>query len=161
MKFWLLPLTGGVCLQGEDEIASIGFCLEVTMGGMKAMTATSGPGISLYSEQISFAIGGEISLVIIDVQRLGPSRGRPPGELTGDIQFLRWSNSGGLPIIVQAPVDAADCYTLSVQAFNLSERFRFPVFLAPNKETAMTRETDPGYGAVSRVFFCGYLGCLS
>jgi 2-oxoglutarate/2-oxoacid ferredoxin oxidoreductase subunit alpha len=56
----LLPPLGGICLQGEDEIASIGFCIGASMAGMKAMTATSGPGISLYSEQISFAIGGEI-----------------------------------------------------------------------------------------------------
>ena len=57
----LLPPQGGVCFQGEDEIASIGFCLGASMSGMKAMTATSGPGISLYSEQISFAIGCEIT----------------------------------------------------------------------------------------------------
>jgi len=60
----MLPPRGGICLQGEDEIASIGFCLGASMAGLKAMTATSGPGISLYSEQISFAIGGEIPLVI-------------------------------------------------------------------------------------------------
>ena len=71
----LLPPKGGVCLQGEDEIASIGFCLGASMSGMKTMTATSGPGISLYSEQISFAIGSEIPIVIVDVQRLGPSTG--------------------------------------------------------------------------------------
>lgn len=64
----MLPPIGGICLQGEDEIASIGFCIGASMAGMKVMTATSGPGISLYSEQISFAIGGEIPLVIVDVQ---------------------------------------------------------------------------------------------
>ena len=137
----MLPPKGGVCLQGEDEIASIGFCLGASMAGLKAMTATSGPGISLYSEQISFAIGGEIPLVIVDVQRLGPSTGSATKGADGDIQFLRWSNSGGLPVIVLAPVDVADCYTLTVHAFNLSERFRCPVFLASNKETAMTRES--------------------
>ncbi len=66
----LLPPRGGIVLQGEDEIASIGFCLGASMAGLKAMTATSGPGLSLYSEHISFAIGSEIPLVIVDVQRL-------------------------------------------------------------------------------------------
>ena len=137
----LLPAYGGICLQGEDEIASIGFCLGASMAGFKALTATSGPGISLYSEQISFAIGGEIPLVIVDVQRLGPSTGSATKGADGDIQFLRWGNSGGLPVIVLAPVDVRDCYTLTLQAFNLSEQFRCPVFIASNKEIAMTRES--------------------
>ncbi len=147
----LLPPAGGVCMQGEDEIASIGFCLGASMAGMKAMTATSGPGISLYSEQISFAIGGEIPLVIVDVQRLGPSTGSATKGADGDIQFLRWGNSGGMPVIVLAPVDARDCFLLTIQAFNLAERYRCPVFIASNKEIGMTRESinldalaDPG-----------------
>ena len=137
----LLPPAGGVCMQGEDEIASIGFCLGASMAGMKAMTATSGPGISLYSEQISFAIGSEIPLVIVDVQRLGPSTGSATKGADGDIQFLQWSNSGGLPVIVLAPVDVRDCYVLTLQAFNLAETYRCPVFIAANKEISMTRET--------------------
>ncbi|MGB3224622.1 MAG: 2-oxoacid:acceptor oxidoreductase subunit alpha [Desulforhopalus sp.] len=137
----LLPPAGGVCMQGEDEIASIGFCLGASMGGIKAMTATSGPGISLYSEQISFAIGGEIPLVIVDVQRLGPSTGSATKGADGDIQFLRWGNSGGLPVIVLAPMDVQDCYLLTMHAFNLAEQYRCPVFIASNKEIAMTRES--------------------
>jgi len=137
----LLPPRGGICLQGEDEIASIGFCLGASMAGMKAMTATSGPGISLYSEQISFAIGSEIPLVIVDVQRLGPSTGSATKGADGDVQFLRWGNSGGLPVIVLAPVDVRDCYVLTAHAFNLAETCRCPVFIAANKEVSMTRET--------------------
>lgn len=137
----LLPPVGGICMQGEDEIASIGFCLGASMAGLKAMTATSGPGISLYSEQLSFAIGGEIPLVVVDVQRLGPSTGSATKGADGDIQFLRWGNSGGLPVIVLAPVDARDCFLLTIHAFNLAERFRCPVFLASNKEIGMTRES--------------------
>jgi 2-oxoglutarate ferredoxin oxidoreductase subunit alpha len=137
----LLPPKGGVCLQGEDEIASIGFCLGAAMAGMKAMTATSGPGISLYSEQISFAIGSEIPIVIVDVQRLGPSTGSATKGADGDIQFLQWGNSGGLPVIVLAPTDVKDCYELTVWAFNLAEQYRCPVFIAANKEVSMTRET--------------------
>jgi len=140
----LLPPAGGICLQGEDEIASIGFCLGAAMAGLKTMTATSGPGISLYSEQISFAIGSEIPIVIVDVQRLGPSTGSATKGADGDIQFLQWGNSGGLPVIVLAPVDVKDCYVLTMQAFNLAEQYRCPVFVAANKEISMTRETfDP------------------
>ena len=105
------------------------------------MTATSGPGISLYSEQISFAIGSEIPIVIVDVQRLGPSTGSATKGADGDIQFLRWCNSGGLPVIVLAPVDVKDCLVLTMHAFNLAEKFRCPVFIASNKEISMTRET--------------------
>jgi len=137
----LLPPTGGICMQGEDEIASIGFCLGASMAGLKAMTATSGPGISLYSEQISFAIGSEIPIVIVDVQRLGPSTGSATRGADGDIQFLRWGNTGGLPVIVLAPSDVRDCYLLTREAFNLSETYRCPVFVASNKEIGMTRES--------------------
>jgi 2-oxoglutarate ferredoxin oxidoreductase subunit alpha len=137
----LLPPLGGICLQGEDEIASIGFCLGASMAGMKVMTATSGPGISLYSENISFAIGSEIPIVIVDVQRLGPSTGSATRGADGDINFLRWGNSGGLPVIVLAPVDVRDCFTLTMHAFNLAEKFRCPVFIASNKEIGMTRES--------------------
>ncbi len=137
----LLPPAGGICLQGEDEIASLGFCLGASMAGLKAMTATSGPGISLYSEQISFAIGSEIPVVIVDVQRLGPSTGSATRGADGDIQFLRWGNSGGLPVIVLAPVNTADCFVLTMAAFNLAETYRCPVFVASNKEIGMTRES--------------------
>lgn len=136
----MLPPAGGVALQGEDEIASIGFCLGASMAGVKAMTATSGPGLSLYSENISFAIAGEIPIVIVDVMRQGPSTGSATRGADGDIQFMRWGNSGGLPVIVLAPVDARDCFTLTVHAFNLAERFRCPVFIASNKEIGMTHE---------------------
>ncbi|MEE4357721.1 MAG: transketolase C-terminal domain-containing protein [Desulfococcaceae bacterium] len=137
----LLPPAGGICMQGEDEIASIGYCLGASMAGCKVMTATSGPGISLYSENISFALGSEIPIVIVDVQRLGPSTGSATKGADGDIQFLQWGNSGGLPGIVLAPSDVRDCFVLTVTAFNLAEEFRCPVFLASNKEIAMSRES--------------------
>jgi 2-oxoglutarate/2-oxoacid ferredoxin oxidoreductase subunit alpha len=141
MMLKLLPPEGGVCLQGEDEIASIGFCIGASMAGWKVMTATSGPGLSLCSEQISFAVGSEVPLVVVDVQRLGPSTGSATKGADGDIQFLQWGNSGGLPGIVLAPVDAKDCYLLTIHAFNLAELYRCPIFIASNKEVAMTRES--------------------
>ena len=140
----LLPPLGGIVLQGEDEIASIGFCLGASMAGLKVMSATSGPGVSLFSEHISFAIGSEIPMVIVNVQRLGPSTGSATRGADGDINFMRWGNSGGLPLIVLAPANVSDCFTLTMHAFNLAERFRCPVFVASNKEIGMTRESfDP------------------
>jgi 2-oxoglutarate ferredoxin oxidoreductase subunit alpha len=79
--------------------------------------------------------------VIVDVQRLGPSTGSPTKGADGDIQFLRWGNSGGLPVVVLAPSSVEDCHSLTVEAFNLADTYRCPVFLAANKEIAMTRET--------------------
>ncbi|MCP3874908.1 MAG: pyruvate flavodoxin/ferredoxin oxidoreductase [Desulfobacteraceae bacterium] len=137
----MLPPKGGICVQGEDEIASMGYCIGAAMAGKKALTATSGPGISLYSEQISFAIGSEIPLVIADVQRLGPSTGSATRGADSDIQFLRWGSTSGIPVIVLVPKDALDCYVLAVNAFNFAEEFRCPVFIASNKEIGMTRES--------------------
>ncbi|MFO7753766.1 MAG: transketolase C-terminal domain-containing protein [Desulfobacteraceae bacterium] len=137
----MLPAQNGICIQGEDEIASMGYCIGAAMAGKKALTATSGPGISLYSEQISFAIAGEIPMVIADVQRLGPSTGSATRGADGDIQFLRWGNTGGVPVIVLAPKDVKDCYRLAVYAFNYAEEFRSPVFIASNKEIGLTKES--------------------
>ncbi len=136
-----LPLKGGVCLQGEDEIASIGYCIGAAMTGKKVMTATSGPGISLYSENISFAIGSEIPLVIVDVQRLGPSTGSATKGADGDVNFVRYCNSGGIPVYVLAPSDVKDCYLLTAHAFNIAEKLRCPVFVLSNKEIALTKQS--------------------
>jgi 2-oxoglutarate/2-oxoacid ferredoxin oxidoreductase subunit alpha len=136
-----LPAEDGVCLQGEDEIASIGFCIGAAMAGKKVMTATSGPGISLYSENISFAIGSEIPLVIVDVQRLGPSTGSATKGADSDVNFARYSNTGGIPAYVLAPADVLDCYLLTFNAFNIAEKLRCPVFVLSNKEIALTKKS--------------------
>jgi 2-oxoglutarate/2-oxoacid ferredoxin oxidoreductase subunit alpha len=136
-----LPKTGGVAIQGEDEIASIGMCIGATVSGARAMTATSGPGISLYSENIGLAIMGEVPLVIVDVQRLGPSTGAATTVAQGDVQFVRWGTGGGYPIIALAPSTVAESYWLTAKAFDLAERFRCPVFLVTDKELAMSLTT--------------------
>ncbi len=136
-----LPRTGGVAIQGEDEIASIGMCIGATLAGARAMTATSGPGISLYSENIGLAIMGEVPLVIVDVQRLGPATGGATTVSQGDVQFVRWGTAGGYPIIALAPSTVAEAYRLTVRAFELAERFRCPVFVLTDKELATTMTT--------------------
>ncbi len=136
-----LPKVGGIAIQGEDEIASIGFCISAAMTGARPMTATSGPGISLYSENIGLAIMGEVPLVIVDCQRMGPATGGATTTAQGDIQFLRWGTSGGYPLIVLAPTGVQDCYSLTMRAFDLAERFRLPVLLATDKETVLANAT--------------------
>jgi 2-oxoglutarate ferredoxin oxidoreductase subunit alpha len=136
-----LPARGGVGMQGEDEMASIGMCIGAAMTGARAMTATAGPGISLYSENIGLAVMGEVPLVVVDVQRLGPSTGAATTTAQGDVQFVRWGTAGGFPIIALCPSTIAECYTLTMKAFDLAERFRCPVFLMADKELALTMRT--------------------
>ena len=136
-----LPKVGGIAIQAEDEIASMGFCIGAAMTGKRVMTATSGPGISLYSENIGLAIMGEVPMVIVDVQRMGPATGGATTVAQGDIQFLRWGTSGGYPVIVLSPTNIKECYSLTCKAFDLSERFRLPVFVATDKETVLTMTT--------------------
>ncbi len=136
-----LPKVGGIALEAEDEIAAISMCIGATFAGARAMTATSGPGISLFSENIGLAIMAEVPLVIVDAQRLGPATGGATTAAQGDIQFLRWGTSGGYPVIVLAPSSVAECYTLTLRAFDLAERFRTPVFLATDKDMVMNMTT--------------------
>jgi 2-oxoglutarate ferredoxin oxidoreductase subunit alpha len=137
----LLPGSGGIGIQAEDEIASIGFCIGAAMAGSKVLTATCGPGISLYSENIGLAIMGETPMVIVNVQRQGPATGSATKGAEGDIQFTRWCTSGGLPVIVLSPATVGEAYELTYRAFNLSEQYRLPVFLLTNKEIGITRES--------------------
>lgn len=133
-----LPKVGGVAIQGEDEVASVGMCLGAAMAGSKVMTATSGPGISLSSESIGLAIMGEVPLVVVDVQRLGPATGGATTVAQGDVQLVQWGAAGGYPVIVLAPSTIPETYGLTAKAFDLAERFRCPVFLLTDKELVMT-----------------------
>ena len=145
-----LPLRGGVAIQGEDEIASIGMCIGAAMTGARAMTATSGPGISLYSENIGLAIMGEVPLVVVDVQRMGPATGAATTTGQGDVQFVRWGTAGGYPVIVLAPSSIPECYHLTIDAFALAQRFRCPVFLLTDKELNLTSNTVEAAAFVPR-----------
>ena len=136
-----LPKAGGVAIQGEDEIASIGMCIGAAMTGAKVLTATSGPGMSLYSENIGLAVIGETPLVIVNVQRQGPATGSATKGAEGDILFTRWCTSGGQPVIVLSPATVSEAYELTYRAFNLAEKYRTPVFLLTNKEIGVTRES--------------------
>jgi len=135
-----LPKVGGKFIQMEDEIASIAAVLGASMGGAKAMTATSGPGFSLMQENIGYAAMAEIPCVIVDVQRLGPSTGRPTQPSQGDVMQARWGTHGDHPIIALCPSTVRECFDLTVTAFNFSEKYRTPVILLMDALIAHLRE---------------------
>jgi 2-oxoglutarate ferredoxin oxidoreductase subunit alpha len=130
---------GGIVIQGEDEIASMGFCIGASAAGKKVMTATSGPGFALYSENLGMALMAEIPMVIVVVQRMGPATGSATKVAQGDVLFSRWGTSGGLPLVVLGPSSVEECYTLTIRAFNLSESLRTPVIVLTDKELALTK----------------------
>ncbi|MGC9466954.1 MAG: transketolase C-terminal domain-containing protein [Anaerolineae bacterium] len=136
-----MPKAGGIAVQGEDEISSIGMCIGAAAAGRRALTATSGPGLSLYSENIGLALMAELPLVIVDVQRLGPGTGGATTIGQGDVQFARWGTGGGYPLIVLAPSSVEECVTLTFEAFSLAQRFRCPVIVLTDKELNLTRVT--------------------
>ena len=131
---------GGLGLSAPDEISSLCYCVGASLRGLKAMTATSGPGWALMSETVQYALMSETPVVIALVQRLGPSTGGATHGAQGDIFLAEFCTSGGYTIPVFAPSNAAECYELTRQAFNWSERLRAPVVLLSDKEVGMTTE---------------------
>ena len=137
----LLPEVDGVFEQMEDEIASIAAVIGASMGGVKALTATSGPGFSLKQENIGYAAGAEIPCVIANVMRGGPSTGMPTRPSQGDIMQSRWGSHGDYPIIVLAPASVGEIYTETLRAFDLAESLRTPVVLLYDQVVAQLTET--------------------
>jgi 2-oxoglutarate/2-oxoacid ferredoxin oxidoreductase subunit alpha len=136
-----IPGAGGIAIQGEDEIASISLCIAASMTGRKALTSTSGPGMSLYSESIGLALMGEVPLVIVDVQRLGPATGAATTGSEGDIRFAGHPAPGGIPLPVLSPSSIESLYRLTIHAFNISEALRTPVILLTSKEMVMAPQS--------------------
>ncbi len=135
-----MPKLGGVFVQMEDEIASIAAVIGAAWTGKKAMTATSGPGFSLMLENIGFAIMTETPLVIVNVQRGGPSTGQPTMSAQGDMLQCRFGSHGDMAILALAPDSVQEMYDLTVKAFNLAERFRCPAFLMADEIIGHMRE---------------------
>lgn len=136
----ILPQHGGIYIQMEDEIGSIAAVIGASLGGLKAFTATSGPGFSLMQENIGFALMAEVPCVIINVQRFGPSTGVATRPAQGDVMAARWGTHGDHSIIVLSPSSVQECYDLTVEAFNLAERFRTPVIILTDATIAHLRE---------------------
>jgi 2-oxoglutarate ferredoxin oxidoreductase subunit alpha len=138
-----LPLVGGTFLQAEDEMAALAAVLGASYGGVRAMTATSGPGLSLMTELIGLSSMSELPAVIVDAQRAGPSTGMPTKMEQSDLTFALSAGHGDTPRIVVAPTDVADCYRLMIQAFNMAERYQMPVlFLTDQSLTARVESVD-------------------
>lgn len=125
----LLPKNGGKFIQMEDEISGISAALGAAMSGVKSMTGSSGPGISLKVEQIGLGFMAEIPLVIADVMRSGPSTGMPTRVAQGDINFLKHPTHGDFRSVAIAPGNLEESYTETIRAFNLAEELMTPVFL--------------------------------
>ncbi len=140
---WLakeLPKFGGKMLQCEDEIASIQYAIGASYGGVKAMTATSGPGFSLMQEAIGLASMAEIPLVVVDVQRGGPSTGIPTKFEQSDFNAAIFGTHGDCPKIVLAPMNVADCFYQTIHAFNFAEQYQVPVILLSDALLGPRRE---------------------
>lgn len=136
----ILPKVGGIFVQMEDEIGSMAAVVGASLAGAKAFTATSGPGFSLMQENLGVAIVGEIPCVVIDVQRCGPSSGAATKPGQADIMMMRWGRHGDQTLIALAPSTIAECFYLTVQAFNFAEKFRTPVVLAADEVIAHARQ---------------------
>ncbi len=136
----LLPAADGTFIQMEDEIASIGAVIGASLAGVKSMTATSGPGFSLMQENLGFACVTETPLVIVNVMRGGPSTGLPTCPAQGDVQMARWGTHGDHPIVVLAASTVEDSFSITIKAFNISEKYRVPVILLSDEVVAHTRE---------------------
>jgi 2-oxoglutarate ferredoxin oxidoreductase subunit alpha len=135
-----MPEVGGSFLQMEDEIASIAAVCGASLAGLKALTATSGPGFSLMQEMIGFAEMAQIPCVIVDVMRGGPSTGLPTEPSQGDVMQARWGTHGEHSVIALVPSSVKECFMLTVEAFNLAEQYRTPVIVLSDALIGHMRE---------------------
>jgi len=135
-----LPDVSGVFIQMEDEIGSISAVLGASWAGAKAMTATSGPGISLMQEAIGYGTFTETPCVVVDIQRAGPSTGQATRVGSGDIMQAKWGSHGDYQTIALSPWSVQEMFEFTVQAFNLAEQFRVPVILLGDEAVGHLRE---------------------
>lgn len=135
-----LPQEGGKFIQMEDELSSMAAIIGASVAGVKAMTATSGPGFSLKQENIGYAALAEVPCVIVDVQRAGPSTGLPTSPSQGDYMQARWGTHGDHPVIAISPSSVREVYDLVIRCFNLSEKYRTPVIFLMDEIIGHMRE---------------------
>ncbi len=139
-----LPKVGGVVIQAEDEIAAINMTIGASFAGVRAMTATSGPGLSLMVEAMGLASMTEVPVVVVDVQRAGPATGMPTKTAQGDLYLALYAGNDDPPRFVVAPSSVEDCFYQMINAFNLAERYQMPVIVLSDQALAPRVETcDP------------------
>ena len=136
----LMPETGGKFIQMEDELSCMGAIIGASMAGAKSMTATSGPGFSLMQENLGYVAMTETPCVVVDVQRGGPSTGLPTLPAQADVMQARWGTHGDHAIICLAPASVAEMFSMTVDCFNLAEKYRTPVVLLPDAIIGHMRE---------------------
>ncbi|MEO0132250.1 MAG: 2-oxoacid:acceptor oxidoreductase subunit alpha [candidate division WOR-3 bacterium] len=135
-----LPKLGGVFIQMEDEIASICAVIGAGASGMRAMTATSGPGFSLMQEGIGYAVMAEVPCLIVNVQRGGPATGLPTKVSQADVMAARWGTHGDHPIVALSPYSVLESYMLTIKAIEISLRLRLPVIILSDEIVGHMRE---------------------
>ncbi len=135
-----MPELGGAYVQYEDEIASITSVIGASWTGTKAMTATSGPGVSLMLEAVGLAVMTETPLVLVNIMRGGPSTGQPTRGQQGDVMQAKWGSHGDYQIIALTPASVQEMFDQTVQAFNLAEKYRTPVFILADETVGHMRE---------------------
>jgi 2-oxoglutarate ferredoxin oxidoreductase subunit alpha len=136
-----MPRAGGSVLQTEDELAAIGAVIGGSFAGVKSMTATSGPGLSLMIEMLGLASMAEVPAVIVDVQRGGPSTGNPTKSEQSDLLQCLYGTHGDAPRVVLACSDVEDAFHATVEAFNISEEYQLPVLLLSDQTVGQRKET--------------------
>ncbi len=135
-----MPELGGAYVQYEDEIASITSVIGASWTGTKSMTATSGPGVSLMLEAVGLAVMTETPLVLVNIMRGGPSTGQPTRGQQGDVMQAKWGSHGDYQIIALTPASVQEMFDQTVQAFNLAEKYRTPVFILADETVGHMRE---------------------
>jgi 2-oxoglutarate ferredoxin oxidoreductase subunit alpha len=138
-----LPSFGGTMVQAEDEIAAINMIIGASYAGQPSMTATSGPGLSLMTEAMGLASMAEIPIVVVNVQRAGPSTGLPTKTSQGDLFLSLYGGHGDAPRFVLAPDSIKDCYYQMINAFSLAEYYQMPVVVLSDQAMASRLETMP------------------
>ncbi|MCC5909196.1 MAG: 2-oxoacid:acceptor oxidoreductase subunit alpha [Clostridiaceae bacterium] len=137
----VLPQYGGIMLQVEDEIAAVTMAIGGGYAGVRSMTATSGPGISLMTEAIGMASITEVPVVIVDTQRVGPSTGMPTKHEQSDLFTLYYGGHGDYPTIILTPSTVEECFEDAIEAFNLAEKYQCPVILVLDLDLGLSIQT--------------------
>ena len=136
-----MPRAGGSLIQTEDELSAIGAVIGASFAGVKSMTATSGPGLSLMTEMLGLSSMAEVPTVIVDVQRGGPSTGNPTKGEQSDLFQCLYGTHGDAPRVVLACSDVEECFHATVDAFNISEEFQLPVLILSDQSVGQRKQT--------------------
>jgi 2-oxoglutarate ferredoxin oxidoreductase subunit alpha len=139
------PKYNGVRVQAEDELSAINMAVGAAFSGARSITASSGPGIALMIEALGLAAVTEVPLVLVDVQRCGPSTGMPTRMEQADLNLLLYGAHGEIPRIVIAPSDIEECFYQTVRAFNLAEKYQCPVIVATDQYLSQSQRTTPPF----------------